>query len=295
MHRKNIRVVYDLNSDWMMPDKFYNDPWYRWWKVNPSFRSKLYRLTNRLIGRASRVMGMLPIDEPKYLKIENSYVVSNWLKEELKRADIPGADNLPILYPAIETNKLLKKEDYTKRNHFVWAGRLKDSKGPDLAVDAVGLLKVRGVDVKLDLFGMGEPIERKTIRERIDRAGLSDRITMQGIRPGEMAHHYANYDGLLFTSRGAEPFSMTVLEAMLSGLPCLVSKVGGNQEILEDGVDALLFEPDNVEALVDAIMRLNRLDDCGQGLATRNIEELQKKHNVDNFCERVEAILSPSS
>lgn len=295
MHRKNVRVVYDLHTDWMMPEQFHTDPWYRWWKLNPSFRSKLYRLLSRMVGRASRVMGMLPIDEPKYLNIKNAYAVSNWLKEELNDVDMPAADDLPVIYPAVDVNKLLIKEDYEPRKHFAWAGRLSYIKAPHLAVDAVGLLKERGVDIKLDLFGMGQPSERKAMREYIVLAGLSDRIAMQGIRPGEMSQHYHNYDALLFTSRTAEPFSMTVLEAMLSGLPCLVSKVGGNQEILEDGVDALLFEPDSAEALADAIIRFNNLSDCGRSLAMHNIEELQERHSVDNFCQSIEALLSPSS
>lgn len=295
LQRKNIRVVYDLHADWIMPEQFYADPWYRWWKVNPSVRSKIYRLMSRVVGRASRVMGMLPIDEPYKLKIENSYVVSNSLKEALVDSGLDAAKDLPVIYPAIDINKLTQKVDYPQRNHFAWAGRLKGSKAPDLAVEAVGLLKERGVDVKLDLFGMGQPSERKAMRERINSAGLADRIAMQGIRPGEMAQHYANYDALLFTSRSVEPFSMTVLEAMLSGLPCIVSKVGGNQEILEDGVDALLYEPDDVEALIDAIKRFMDLSDNGQSLATHDIEELQQRHDVGKFCEKVEAHLSPPS
>jgi glycosyltransferase involved in cell wall biosynthesis len=295
MHRKDIRVVYDLHSDWMLPEQFHTDPWYRWWKVNPSFRSKLYRFMGRMVGRAGRVIGMLPIDDPKYLNIENSYVVSNWLKEELKEAGMPSAEELPVFYPTININKLLMKKDYEQRNRFAWAGLLNDSKAPDIAVDAIGLLKERGVDVELDLFGMGQPSERKAMRERIQLAGLSDRITMQGIRPGEMSQHYKNYDALLYTNRHAEPFSMTVLEAMLSGLPCLVSKVGGNREILEDGVNAFLVEPNDAEALADSIVRFIDLEDHGRSLAMHDIESLQETHSIDNFCQSIEAILSPSS
>jgi len=295
MQRRGVRVVYDLHSDWIFPDKFFSDPWYRWWKANPSLRSKLYRFVSRIVGRAGRVMGMLPIDDPQHLEIKNGYVVSECLKGELEKLEIPSAEKLPVLYPAIDTSKLRRKRNYEHRKHFVWAGSLKEGRAPDLAVGAIGLLKERGVDVQLDLFGMGQPSERKAMRERIFQAGLDDRIHMKGIRPGEMTQHYADYDALLYTSRDAEPFSITVIEAMLSGLPCIVSRVGGNQEILEDGVDSILFEPDDLEALVGSITRFVNLGDAGQSLAAQCIERLQDRHCVNSFCESLEAILAPSS
>lgn len=294
LQRNNIRVVYDLHADWIMPDQFYTDPWYSWWKVNPSIRSKIYRIMSLVVGSAGRVLGRLPVDEPHNLMIENSYVVSSSFKETLVNGGLVAAKDLPVIYPALDINKLSMKRDYPQSNHFVWAGRLTEGKAPDLAVEAIGLLKKRGVDVKLDLFGVGHPSERKAMRERIESAGLNDQITMRGIRPGEMAKHYANYDALLFTSRSAEPFAMTVLEAMLSRLPCIVSKFGGNQEILEDGVNALLYESNNVEALVEAIKRFMDLSDHGRALATHNIEELQERHTLDKFCENIESHLSPA-
>lgn len=290
-----VRVTYDLHSDWLLPENFNRDPWYRWWFDNTSLRSKMYRIVNRLIGRDRRVLGMLPIGEPHTLKMEHSYVVSHWLQTELSAAGLSQVESLPVIHPSVELNKLSTKGDYVRRRHFVWAGRLKEAKGADIAVSAIGLLKERGIDVKLDLFAMGQPIERKATRELIVEAGLIDRITMRGIRPGELPQYYADYDALLYTARTGEVFSMTVLEAMLSGLPCLVSKTGGNQEFLEHGQNALLYEPDNAEALADAIAAFLQLSDNGEGLVQGQIEQLHTTHNADSFCEQIEPLLVDES
>ncbi len=291
LQKKGIHVVYDLHADWLCPEVFNRDPWYRWWFENPSVRSKMYRCLIRSVGRARRVMGMLPIGEADSLRLRGSYVVSEWLRQRFVESGLSQVEGLPLIYPAIDSRKLIPKKTYTVRRHFVWAGRLNESKGADIAVDAIGILKERGIKVMLDLFGMGEPSERKAKRERIEAVGLIDQVTMRGIRPGELAKQYGRYDALLYTNRQGEPFSMTVLEAMLSKLPCIVANLGGNQEILDNEKNALIFEGGNAEALADAITDFIQLEDGGRHLAEHSIERLQVEQTVDTFCQQVESLL----
>lgn len=292
MQKSGLRVCFDLHAEWLLPEQFNSDPWHRWWFENPSKRSKGLQVFIRGIGRARRVMGLLPVGEAKSLRLDGSYVVSEWLRKRLVEGGIEQAGRLPLVYPAIDTRKLSPKSTFKACRRFVWAGRLNEVKGADIAVDAVGILKERGIEVSLDLFGMGEPRERKAKRERIEAAGLIDRVTMRGIRPGELAEHYARYDALLYTNRQGEPFSMTVLEAMLSKLPCIVANVGGNQELLGDDANAVLFPGGDAEALADAITKFMQRDDAGRGLAEHSIERLQDEQSMDIFCQQIETLLS---
>jgi glycosyltransferase involved in cell wall biosynthesis len=59
----------------------------------------------------------------------------------------------------------------------------------------------------------------------------------------------------LLTSR-TEGLSHVLLEAMQLGTPCVASAVGGNPEVIEDGVDGLFVPYDDVEALTSAIESL---------------------------------------
>lgn len=118
---------------------------------------------------------------------------------------------------------------------------------------------------------------------------------MRGIRPGELPQHYADYDALLYTAREPEPFSMTVLEARLSRLPCIVAKIGGNRELLTHGENAILFEADSVEALADAMEAFINRGDSGAGLAAHDFERLHAEQNADMFCDRIEAMLAEES
>lgn len=295
LEKSGLSVVYDLHGDWYFKEHFNQDPWFCWWFANDGRRSGLLKKLNQIIGRTRKTLGLLPIGEMETLAFKHSYVASKWLKSALSDAGLSGASDLPVMYPCIDQGILTEKTDYIAKRHFMWAGLLSGAKAPDVAVDAVGLLKERGVDVQLDLFGMGEPKERKAKRERIVANGLSDRVTMQGIRPGELAQYYPNYDALLYTNRTAEPFSMTVLEAMLSGLPCLVSDVGGNAELIEHGVTGLLYEPDSAEALADAIEDFLMREDGGAALAKSQIKRLQTERSIETFCEHLEAFLTERS
>jgi len=292
LENKRIRVVYNLHSDWLRLEFFNRDPWYRWWFDNPSVRSKMYRSFNRGIGRARRIMGILPIGEANSLRLKGSYVASEWLRQYLVDGGLAQAESLPVIYPAVDSRKLSPKTSFAKRHHFIWAGWLNEAKGSDVAVDAVGLLRERGIEVSLDLFGMGEPSERKAKRARIDAAGLIEQVTMQGIRPGELSDYYQHYDALLYTNREAEPFSMTVLEAMHSKLPCIVANVGGNQELLEEDSNALLFEAGDAAALADTMARFMQREDGGRGLAECSFAELQAERTVDAFCQQIEPLLA---
>lgn len=292
LQSRGVRVLYDLHADWVLEENFSRDPWYRWWFDNPSKRSKAFRCFIHGIGRARRVTGLLPIGKARSLRLEGSYVVSEWLRKRLIEGGFSQVGELPLIYPAIDLKKLTPKKSFRKRRHFVWAGRLHESKAADIAVDAIGILKERGIEVRLDLYGKGEPSERKAKRERIEAAGLIGQVTMRGIRPGELTGHYARYDALLYTSRRGEPFSMTVLEAMLSKLPCIVADSGGNVELLEDGKDALLYKGGEAVALADAIETFMLREDAGRGLAEHSIERLQVEQTMDTFCQQIESLLS---
>jgi glycogen synthase len=294
LQNQDTPIAYDLHSNWLSPHLFELDPWFTWWQRNQSLRSKCYQFYLKLSGLARRRLRYFPLGTVTDLDISNGYVCSESLRADLVAAGVAQAATLPVIYPALNTEALLSKIFYHPARKFMWAGRLNASKAPGIALRAVEILKGRGIYVSLDFYGMGMPSERKAMRNLIDRAGLSDSVRMLMIRPGELVSKYPEYDALLFTSCCNDPFPITPLEAMLSGLPSILARDGGIEEIAKDGEIALLYDAGDAEALADAMVRMMNIEDGGSAMAKKCMERLQVQHSLDTVVPQIEAFLSAS-
>jgi glycosyltransferase involved in cell wall biosynthesis len=101
----------------------------------------------------------------------------------------------------------------------------------------------------------GSQHSTEDLRLAVKRAGMSHRF---GFVPFQrsIAPIYAALDVVVHASTRAEPFGMTVAEAMASGKPVVAAAAGGVLEQIEDGVTGLLFEPGAEAALCSHLERL---------------------------------------
>ncbi len=72
----------------------------------------------------------------------------------------------------------------------------------------------------------------------------------------EIVDFYRNARMVVFATRCYEGFPTVLLEAMSHGLPIVCSRIGGLPEIVEEGVNGLLYEPGNVDELTSRIQNL---------------------------------------
>jgi glycosyltransferase involved in cell wall biosynthesis len=78
-----------------------------------------------------------------------------------------------------------------------------------------------------------------------------------------------------------EGASNTLLEAMASGLPVVASGVGGNLEVVADGVTGLLFPPEDEAQLVDRLQRLGASADARRDLGQRAARHVRERFSVE--------------
>ena len=84
--------------------------------------------------------------------------------------------------------------------------------------------------------------------------GLADRVRFMGYRD-DIPAFYAMADVFVFPSF-REGLSVSVMEAMASGLPIVCSRIRGNTDMVEDGVNGYLMEPGNPDSIAGALRRL---------------------------------------
>lgn len=107
---------------------------------------------------------------------------------------------------------------------------------------------------KARLVIVGGGPDEDALRARVRRADLSDRVLLPGYRE-DVDVFYALMDVAVLTSR-SEGLSITLLEAMSHGLPVVATRVGGNPEVVEEGVTGFLVPTDELEAFVGRVVEL---------------------------------------
>ncbi len=108
-------------------------------------------------------------------------------------------------------------------------GRLSVQKGPEFFLRAAKMVLEAEPDALFVVSGKGELLER-LVHLSID-LGISDRVLFAGYVPAELLQEaYASASVYVMPSV-SEPFGITALEAMASGVPCIVSKTSGVTEV----------------------------------------------------------------
>jgi glycosyltransferase involved in cell wall biosynthesis len=172
-------------------------------------------------------------------------------------------------------------------------GRLSARKAPDTALEAVALLRGRGHDVQVGLYGTPGPGQEEYV------AGLHARAAQPDLRGavrfgGYCAPIWAALeaaDVLVAPSLG-ESFGNAVVEAQLARRPVVATAVQGHCETVTDGETGLLVPPqdpwalaDILEELLDDAERADRLADAGQRSA-------MKRFGSDRYRSDIEAVVT---
>jgi len=146
----------------------------------------------------------------------------------------------------------------TQPLRLLYCGRLSKEKNLDLLVDALAnICKVRS-DVALVLTGHGP--HEAALKQRFTSAKLPAQFLGEQA-DDSLARLYASADLLVFPS-ATDTLGQVVLEAQASGLPALVSTLGGPREIIHADETGLVLPPDDSGAWAVAIMGL--LDDAAR-------------------------------
>jgi glycosyltransferase involved in cell wall biosynthesis len=143
----------------------------------------------------------------------------------------------------------------------VLAGRLQRWKGQDVAIRALALAVQGAPELRLAIVGGTlfdlEPEYRTELETLAASLGVADRVRFTGFR-SDMEAVTTSADVVLHTSRRPEPFGLVVAEGLASGRAVIASNAGGVREQVEHDRTGLLVQPDNPQALADALVRLSR-------------------------------------
>ena len=85
----------------------------------------------------------------------------------------------------------------------------------------------------------------------------------------------------------SEGLSNALLEAMLSGLPCIATSVGGNPEVVVNGETGYLVPPENPKELADRILKLLASPDLRSSMGRQGHDRVQTEFSLETMASRV--------
>lgn len=202
-----------------------------------------------------------------------------------------------VVYNGIEPQPFLdaarrKPEKKNSGLSLIYTGGLIAIKGVATALEALHLLQQRydAKDLHLTLVGSGHPDYEAYLRERVAALQLHEQVAFYGRVPREeIATILADHDVFLFTSTYEEPIARSVMEAMAAKLAVIGSTVGGQVEMLEDGINSLVFPPGDHQQLAKQIWQLKQNPALRQQIATTGQQTVLQRFTLQRMVDEIES------
>ncbi len=169
---------------------------------------------------------------------------------------------------------------------ILFVGSMAVHKGVDVLLDAFRIVQKRLSSAKLVYAGEGEMLAE--LRQKADVMGISNDVDFLGFVDHEKINVlYQHAHVLAVPSVWKEQFGLVGPEALLSGVPCVGSNIGGIPEWLHDGEWGFLVPPRDKIALADKLCTILENEKLRTNFAKKGREFILKEYGVNKCRENV--------
>jgi glycosyltransferase involved in cell wall biosynthesis len=292
LERIGIPVVYDVSDHWIARS-LAADVWLDWWnRPNPSFAGRLQRTVWDLLGERARCSAVAPTDAVGRIRFPRLYFCSRALRELTAAKGYPVAHG-EVIYCPVDIERFTGTPVPASRpvRRLLYVGRFAEDKGVMTALRAMSAVRDR-FSGELHLYGKGDADITAQLKTYVEAHRLP--VHFHSATAAEMPAVYRAHDALLFTSEWEEPFALTPLEAMASGLPVIGTLTGGSRELLREGVNALTYAAGCAEELAARILELASQDEARARMAATGQAEVRERFSEPVIVDQIERYLAGS-
>jgi glycosyltransferase involved in cell wall biosynthesis len=219
------------------------------------------------------------------------------LAEQLARETGIERDRIRLISPGIDAPDEPFESDQSRRIRarlgagairplWVFAGRLEPHRGAGLLLEALGIVRERGLQFVAAIVGEGP--QRPELQQRIVDLGLGTvaHLLESEDDPGPML---AAADAVVVPSLW-DGMSTVLLNALARGRPVIASAVGGAPDVIENGVSGRLVPPGDARSLADALESFHRRADTALRMGREAEARTRDEYTWERIVDAYEAV-----
>lgn len=234
------------------------------------------------------------VEEEKVEVVYNPVEIKGMSIDFSLRASTPrhgGQENdkgkaLPFSEPDLHGNQIEGEKPFV----FVTTCRLVPVKNLDTLIKVFAKIVEENQDRELKLWIVGDGPERSSLESLVEEVGIKKNVVFWGFQE-DVVPFLEKSDAFVLPSF-SEGFSISLVEAMLCGLPCIVTNQGGPKEIVEDGESGFLINPYQADDLKSKMLGVLKLSKEQRQLIGEKAQEAGRKYSVENYVKRLMEVYS---
>jgi glycosyltransferase involved in cell wall biosynthesis len=237
-------------------------------------RHFLYRLENTLTSRCDVVIA-----------------VSDAVQKYILSRGIIDAKKIVVIHNGIdqaEFDNVHLSIGQNKTPAIGSVGRLHPIKGFDTLIKCFKIVLYELPSMRLEIIGDGP--EKDRLLHLIETMGLHDSVLLHGRVPHDrVLSIMSNWDLLVHPAKW-EGFGLVLIEAMALGIAVVATRVGGVEEIIQDGVNGFLVQSDNPEKMAEKIVWLLKNNALRKKIGLRGKERALQSFTITSSVERLDRV-----
>jgi heptosyltransferase-2 len=198
----------------------------------------------------------------------------------------------------IDLHRFTRKENASAgAGRLLYFGPIGPEHGIETAIEALGLLKRDGKYGKATLTiassVSGSPDDLASLSSRASACGVDASLSFLEYSTDRSSPElFLCHDTVVFPAARVEPLSLPLLAAMACGLPVVSTANGGNADVLENKVNALVIPPENPELCAEALRQIFENPELAATLGTRARRTIEEYFGLDRVAEGIEKFLT---
>ncbi|WP_158860507.1 glycosyltransferase [Lunatibacter salilacus] len=268
------------------------------WKWRVIFKW-VYKTATKVIAISyavkQRIVDLGEVDESKVLVVYNPVELGNRSTVKSEKEPVfthcTSVRNNKVATSGNDNAQWIRKCSQ-KENQiiFVTTCRLVPVKNLDTLIRVFAEMMSKNNDLETKLWIVGDGPEREKLESLVVHLRITSRVIFWGFQEN-VTSFLVNADAFVLPSF-SEGFSISLVEAMLGGLPCIATNQGGPPEIIQEGRTGFLINPNSkieLEQKMEKILFMSKEEREGIGKAAKIDAE---RYSVENYVNRLVGIYS---